>query len=231
MKKTIPLIILTVLLTTPIFAAKSFPLKTVKLVNEESKNSSLKAFNKKLKRIIRHKNWSSLRNMLNANVRFSFGMPTGINGFSEFWKLDKNPTNSKIWKTLKRVMSLGGTFIDDEYNFFTAPYVFHKFNNAYDAYTHSVIVGKNVNIRKRPSARSKVIDNLSYAVVKNVLQKKKDLVFKLIGGEIYPWKKIVTPSGKVGFVYGKFLYSPIGYRIGISKVGDDWKIVYLISGD
>jgi len=231
MKKDFALIISIILISTSIIAAKSFPLKTVKLVNEENKNKSLVVFNKELKKIIRLKNWNALKRKLDANVRFSFGMPAGIDGFSEFWKLDRNPANSKVWKILKRVMSLGGAFIDDDYNFFTAPYVFHKFNGAYDAYTHSVIVGKNVNIRKRPSARSKVIDNLSYAIVKNMLQKKKNIVFKLINGEIYPWKKIITPSGKVGFVYGKFLYSPIDYRIGISKENGKWKIVYLLSGD
>lgn len=225
------MITFTLLLSIPIVAAPSFPLKTVKLVNEENKNKTLPSFTKKLKNIIRKKEWRSLKKLLDQNVRFSFGLPAGITGFSKFWQLNKNPKNSKVWKKLKRVMSLGGSFIDEEYTFFTAPYVFNKFNNVYDPYTHSVIVGKKVNIRKSPSTYSKVIENLSYAVVRNVKQKKENIVFKLISGEIYPWKKIITPSGKIGFIYGKFLYSPLNYRIGIKKVDEEWKIVYFIKGD
>ncbi len=75
--------------------------------------------------------------------------------------IQKNPDKSELWFELAEVLRLGGTF-NKKKTAFTAPYVFSRFPNSFDSYSYGAITDKNVNIRSKPTLKSKVIAKLSY---------------------------------------------------------------------
>ena len=85
-------------------------------------------------------------------------------------------------------------------------------------------------MRSEPSLNARILKSLSYNIVK-VLQVVNDKQ-ETIGGETHPWVKIQLPESALeGFVYGKYLRSPIDYRIGFEKNGRNWQISFFVAGD
>jgi hypothetical protein len=91
-----------------------------------------------------------------------------------------------------------------------------------------------VRLRQAPNAAAAVVEQLSYDVVVPV----KDDGFNpdlFLGADspsgIGAWAHIVTASGKTGFVYGRYVASPIGTRFFFEQVNGAWKIVGIAAGD
>lgn len=105
---------------------------------------------------------------------------------------------------------MGGTFKDQEKSFFTAPYIFSEFPDAYDSFVHVVATGKDVDVYAGPDENSKVIARLNYSIVKMHAEAEH-------GGT--DWIKIEVPPG-YGYVSTDSVRSPIDCRAGfINKDG------------
>src|SRR4029079_5458390 len=84
-----------------------------------------------------------------------------IADFKSFWDIDA--ADSKLWKELDTVLSLGGTFDNPEE--FTAPYTFSRWPNDIDSFEHVAVIASNVRIRKEPRADADVIVSVSYSIL------------------------------------------------------------------
>ena len=89
-------------------------------------------------------------------------------------KLDEDPSSSEFWAELDAVLSLGGTFNNEEKTIFTAPYVYTVFRK-FDPFQHQAVIAKGSRYMKTGS-RAKVLGKLDYSIVKvqeEVVQKAR----------------------------------------------------------
>ena len=154
---------------------------------------------------------------LSRDVTLSFGGDAGVDDFRRLWKPDA--PDSRLWETLAAVLALGGTFSTD--GSFTAPYVFATWPPDKEAFTHMAAIGTGVRVRGAPNTSAPVIEALDYAIVETV------------GGEApeTPWVQIKLAPNRTGFVDGRFLRSPIDYRVRFARREGRWQIVFFVAGD
>jgi hypothetical protein len=201
--------------------------------NDIDKDTSLKLFIDSLKLAIKHKDTSFLKFATNMGVELSFGGDTGYSDLRKIWKI--NEPNSKIWKCLNKLISLGGV-LNNNNNTFAFPYVFGLKlpSDTFDVFSTLVVTDTNVCVYEKPSKSSKVIAKLSYDLVHCDFDKSEpsnDLKYD----DPFPmkqWYFINSFDNKVhGFVYWDYIWCPVDYRMIIKKYGDNWKIVALVNGD
>jgi Bacterial SH3 domain len=198
-------------------------------VDEAKKDASFFAFREKFIAAVKKRDTKFLLETLDRDVKGSFGGDSGIADFKKLWKLDK--PNSKLWNELLTVLTNGGTFSEREglkTKEFCAPYSFTIFPADLDGFEHQMIFGNNVNLRAKPDAKSTVVTQLSYNVVKvdyeNSVKNPKD-------ENEYSWLKLETLGGKKGFVSPEYVRSPIDYRGCFEKINGKWKMTFFLAGD
>ncbi len=209
---TFLLVILTFLFINSATAQK------LNFVDEGVQDSSFNHFRTDFLNAVLQKDTAYLISKLDTNVTAGFGSTEGIEKFRQKYLLN-NKIN--IWHILTRVISLGGRFRGDDKNMFFVPYVYTDWPDTVDAFNYSAITDDTVAVYDEPCTCTKVIEKLSYEIVKvdiNYFNRNK-------------WEIVFTPDGKKGFVESKNIYSPIGYRIGFQKENGKWKVLFLVSGD
>lgn len=193
-------------------------------VDEGKKDASFAAFRQKLIEAVKKQDVKFILNIIDRNIKNSFGGSGGIEEFKESWKIDD--PKSEFWNEMQAVVSNGGVF-SNKYTF-AAPYSFEKFPEDLDAFEHQVIFGSNINLRSKPESSSKLIAQLSYNVVKVDYEKSvKDKTDE----EKYLWLRVETLGGKKGFVSAKYVRSPIDYRAIFERKNGRWKMTAFIAGD
>ncbi|RJX21565.1 MAG: hypothetical protein C4570_02420 [Ammonifex sp.] len=197
-------------------------------VDESGRNPDFKQFRDRLMVAIGNRNLDFLRQHVDKNIRYSFGMNDGISGFFEEWGLDVNPLRSGLWDELGEVLALGGTFSaygDKDKSSFRAPYIFTRFPDQYDAFEYVAVLDKNVDVYTEPDADSRVLTRLNYNIVKLVRQPQE-----MAQNEADSWVKIqVGPDS--GYVKRKFIRSPVDYRAEFSKKNGEWMMTLFVAGD
>ena len=83
-----------------------------------------------------------------------------------------------------------------------------------------VLTAADVPVRAEPSLAAKPIATLSYAIL--------PLAPPMTAGS---WKSVRLPSGQVGWVDGRSVGSPLGFRIRFIKVAGVWKASAFAVGD
>ncbi|MEO0341571.1 MAG: SH3 domain-containing protein, partial [Bacteroidota bacterium] len=168
--------------------------------------------------------------MIDPNIKADFGGAGGIADFVKMWELgDQDKAgDSELWYTLEQILKNGGLFSNDRQTF-SAPYTYANFPNSEDAYTHVIISGGGVRMRATPSLGSKIMTNLSHDIVELLDQDGPD---QTIRGETYPWIYVKTRKGDDGYVWGKFIASPLDFRAIFDKnTTGNWKLTALVAGD
>lgn len=203
---------------------------------EAIKDSALSAFIKNLKIAVQKKDTTFIYAALSPNIRNSFGddESDNIKEFKQLWKLEKS--NTEFWYHINTVLSMPGCFSDKskEYNF---PYIFcfqPKKNE--DVFELALITEKDVALKQNPSFNSKTLLKLNYNVVSYVFIPKSDGVITKGKNELnYPeWYLITVQNGKKkmkGWVYYKYIYSPVSYRLILGKENNKWLIQAFVAGD
>ena len=182
-------------------------------VDEAKKDASFLAFRTKLIEAAKKRDAKYVLSVVDPNIKNSFGGNDGIAEFKKFWKLE-SPTSS-FWSEFIPVINNGGSFTEVEYGqIFFAPYLFNAFPADLDSFEYDAIFGNNVNLRERGDAKAKVIEQLSYNIVKADF---KNSIKKPNTENEYEWVKIETLGGKTGFVSRDFVRSPIDLRAGFEK--------------
>jgi len=197
-------------------------------VNECDKDSSLYSFVIKLKKAISLKDKQFVLSVLDNHITNSFGGDGGIEEFKERWKLDNN--NSELWIILDKIVNLGGAFNKSKNtrDQFVFPYVFNlELENCDDYYYVMVVIKDKLAVKEQPYIDAKEISELSYDVVWTEFDNAFKPKYSSPG-----WTYIETLDNKIkGYVESDYLYSPIGYRMFLSKIDNNWKITCLVAGD
>ncbi|MFN6962757.1 MAG: SH3 domain-containing protein [Pyrinomonadaceae bacterium] len=199
----------------------------VRPVDEALQDKSFVEFRKKLIAAVERRDVKFLLSIVDARIKNSFGGDDGVAEFKQQWNIGTK--NSKFWDEFLIVVSNGGRWIRDDESgtkLFLAPYTFQAFPDDLDAFEYSVIFGKDVNLRARPSADAPVVAKLSYNVVKITanIPKRNDR-------DAAEWYKVETLGGKSGWVKADFVRSPIDYRAAFVKKRGVWKMTAFIAGD
>ncbi len=225
---------LIVLLFVAVFAVSgSAQEKYLKPVDDAAKDPSFVEFRTNLIAAAERKDTKYVIAAMDPKIELSFGGHQGIADFKEMWKPDAK--NSLFWKELLAILKLGGIFDDSVPPVtFVAPYTFSDFPNdpALDAFRDGIVIGTDVNLREKPSTKSKVVGSLSHNIVKidfekSVLKKKR----AGIDMEEYAWFKVETFGGKKGYVSADYVRLALDYRMGFEKQDGKWKITFFIAGD
>ena len=199
-------------------------------VDEAPLDTSLFILRESLRYAIQNKKIIPILEALSSQCKVSFGGPEGVEGFIDMWGLEseEKTLESPLWEVLDKVLSNGGTF-SDQGNMFTAPYTFANWPPSVDAFTHLVVDGAGVRLRKNPSLQSDILANLNHDIVLLVENTDEKLT---IDGETFPWVKVKTLNDEEGYVWGKYLISAIDYRAGFRKKQDNnWHITFFLAGD
>ncbi|MGV3524014.1 MAG: SH3 domain-containing protein [Candidatus Sericytochromatia bacterium] len=199
-------------------------------VDESVKEPELARTLRELQVIAGSRDLDALLKHVDPTIRCSFGDCGGLADFKAAWKLNSAPEKSELWPVLARMLTLGGVYAEGSKDQFFVPYVFGRFPVTLDAYTHGAITAEEVQLREAPRLDSKVLRQLNYDLVK--LPPTLKLPVSTVAGETYPWYQVQTLDGVTGYVWGKYVYSPIDYRMGLARQADGgWKINLLVAGD
>lgn len=199
-------------------------------VDEALQDTAFFVFRESLIQAIKKKDVFYLLDVVAEDITHSFGDNDGVAGFVQRWQLDspEGIEHSSIWHELEQVLINGGSFSEGGKRF-TAPYYFAEFPDGYDAFTHAAIIGRGVRMRERAGLNTKVVKSLSYDIVEVIEFTDK---MERIGDEEFPWVHIKLLDGRQGYLWGKFIGTPIGYRAGfVRQPNGSWNMEFFIAGD
>ena len=197
-------------------------------VDEAPLDTAFFVFREQLKQTVAKREVFGLLDIAAKDIKVGFGAEQGFDDFVSTWGLvSKQPDTLRIWALLGRLLSEGGTFSDSRTTF-TAPYIFSTWPSQYDPVDYGAIVGAGVRLREKPSLNSRILKTISNDIV-TILDEAQE---EEIGGETYPWVRVEMLSGTQGYVFGKFIGDPVGYRVGFTKkAGGQWRMSFLLAGD
>lgn len=218
-----------------LMAAREDPLPTQQIieagklypVDEAPLDTAFFVFRENLRIAVIDKNIFGVMETVDENIKVGSGSEEGLAAFATTWGLEteEKTQQSELWSVLKETLSKGGTF-DNNRRRFVAPYVFSSWPDNYDATTHAAITGAGVRLRDAPSLNSRTKTMVSHDIVE-LLQITNQT--ETIDGETHPWIHIKTLDGTEGYVWGKFVERPTGYRAGFERDGEErWKMVLLV---
>jgi len=176
------------------------------------------AFRTTLQQIIMRKDSAALLEIVDPNIRVSFGDVQGREGFRAMW-LTEPARQGDVWVELGKVLDLGGRCTDA--NSFVAPYVFSDWPDDLDAFEYAAITGSRVRMRQAPRETAPVIAFLTYALVRA----------KGLGDRESAWVSVEAPDGRKGFVSRQYVRSPVGWRAFFRRKDGVWRLVTFVAGD
>lgn len=193
-------------------------------MDDSGKTSELKSFVVELKETIENRDGQKLLELIHPQIKFDFDEGVGIEKFRTTWNPENK--NSEIWVVMNKIVGLGGVFVKNRSNLFfdfVFPYVNEVDLEDPDQYFKTlVITGKDVNVRERPNLESKVVGRLTYDIVTYDYEKS----------QIGNWYFVQTTDKKItGYVSADLAYSPVDYRMFLTKEKGTWMISCLVAGD
>jgi hypothetical protein len=191
--------------------------------DDSGKTPQLQLFVKELKEIINNKDSQRLLTIVHPQIKFDFDEGIGIEKFKENWKPENK--NSSLWIVMSKIVGLGGVFNKNRtepFYDFVFPYVNQvDLEDGDDYFTTLVITNKGVNVREKPDLNSKLVGQLTYDIVRYDYEKSKD-----------KWYFIQTGDKKIsGYISSDFAYSPVDYRMFLTKEKGKWMISCIVVGD
>lgn len=205
----------------------SFDKVIIKPVHYEAKDKEFKKVYVELLNIIKNKKYNKIHNYLSEQHVSLFDCSKS--NFDQCWNMNKNNyKKSHLWKVLEKSL-LKGCAKNGKFIF--CPYYYNTMPNNFDAHESGFVDGVNVNIRFKPSSKSKIITNRSYEFVKRDLTRSTKE--ETINNEEYSWIPIITYDGLKGYVFGKYFSGALDCRVGFikEKEKEKWKIKFIACGD
>jgi len=199
-------------------------------VDEALQDTAFFVWRESLLAAVRKKDIFTLMDRMTADIKVGFGTENGTAAFIEQWNLEseEKTAQSAVWLHLERVLLQGGAFAANGSRF-EAPYVAAIWPPDQDPSQRALIDGAGVRIRERPSLNSGIATVASNDFVNYIEQTDEQTT---IGDETYSWHEIETDNGVKGYVWGKFVASPIDYR-AVFKRNDkgQWRMTSFLAGD
>lgn len=199
-------------------------------VDEALQDTAFFVWREQLLQAIRDKDIFTLLDRMDEDIKVSFGAEGGTSTFIEQWNLqsEEQTAQSTVWRHLAEVLSGGGTFSDHGRRF-VAPYVAATWPDDQDSHERALITGAGVRIRQQPSLNASIATIASHEFVRYTGRTDTQTT---IGEETYYWHEIETDQGAQGYVWGKYLGTPLSYRAVFEQApGAKWKMVLFLAGD
>lgn len=197
-------------------------------VDEATLNAEFEAFREKLMAAAKAKDVEFIKEHTDKNIHYTFGLNDQIQGFFRQWELDSNPGESLFWDELLQVLSLGGSFQNEEKTSFTAPYVYTEFPEDIDAFQHVAIIDKDVKVYAEPNTDAEVLGTLTYSIVRLL---ERHFKYEAANRQEPTWLRIESLSGSIGYIPARYGRSPVDYRSNWTKTDGTWKMVFFVAGD
>lgn len=191
--------------------------------DESGRTPELSKFVIELKEIIKNKDSGKLLEIVHPEIKFDFDEGIGIERFKKNWKPEDR--NSRLWPILNKIVGLGGVFNKNRketFYDFVFPYVNTvDLEDGDDYFTTLVITNKDVNVREMPDLNSRIVGQLTYDVVTYDYEKSEE-----------QWYFIQTADKKIsGYINSDFAYSPVDYRMFLTREKGKWMISCIVAGD
>lgn len=182
-------------------------------VDEAGRAESLVRFRDSLLHALEQGDTTGVLARFHPDVRLDFGGGEGRDLLRARLRED-----AELWSELREVLTHGGRFIDD--STFAAPYWYTiEVDDPFDVW---IVVGTDVRVLQEPRRDAPVLTTLSDVVVR---------MHYLAPGVADGWGGVVLADGRRGYVPDRFLRSPVGYRVIVSRRGGAWVITAFVAGD
>lgn len=212
----------------------SFPERTLPFVDDSVNDPELKSFLDSMRDAVRKRDVTSLLEYTADDVVCGFGGDDGKAAFVRMWKLQEKPEESPLWRELGEVLRLGGTdFTEQEgVRAFIAPYIVETWPDEVDTFEFGAIVGDKIHVRSGPGKDHPVLATVSRIIVRIEDEPgHPEPRQETINGETFPWQRIALPDGQMGYVWGKYVRSPAGYRATFVRENGKWRMSVFVAGD
>ena len=196
--------------------------------DEAPENPDFEAFRLKLYRAVLDKDVDFIKDIVDEDIKISFGIENGYADFLTMWQLEEQPDSSIFWYEMQQVLELGGGFPGERQDMFIAPYL-HLTTAVDDPYATGAIIGESVRLRAEPNTEAEVVASLSFDKVEYLSQKNPKR--ESIDGTTDIWEKVQLLDGTQGYVFGQYVRSAIDFRAGFEKMEEDWKLTFFVAGD
>lgn len=187
-------------------------------VDEAPSHPDFMRFRNQLKDIARRRDERALMQIVDPEIRISFGDNNGIDNFRKLVHGQFGQPASRFWPDFARMLALGGTFREDRHGF-TAPYVYSAWPNHYDSFECAAVVGANVRVREQPRSDARIVATVSYTIV------------KLHASPDAPWTAVELADGRKGYIAARYVYGPTGWRAFFDDESGRWRMTLFIAGD
>jgi hypothetical protein len=190
----------------------------------EINDPSLILFLDDLEDAVRSRDKEHIIDLLSLDILNSFGGNGGVEEFKSYWNWTS--ASSPFWRIMERLLEMGGGKYRQKGRYIL-PYVFQEWNDQYSSYEYAAITGTYVNVRDKPDiSQSKVLGQFNYDIVKVDYERSAPSM------EDPEWFFVTSLDGsKEGYVFWKYVWSPIGYRAIFEKIDDQWKMTIFLAGD
>ena len=141
-----------------------------------------------------------------------------------------NGDSDYSWNSMLTILRFGFTRIEDKNPDLIVPHekiVFKgpSYLNKIDTDNEILVLGENVNIRKKPSLKSEIIRTTSYEVFKcdcNI-STMTNTTYQTVDG--ISWIEIKMEDNKIGYIASKLTSYDLIKEMTIAKINGEWKII------
>ncbi|MBO0349073.1 SH3 domain-containing protein [Phormidium pseudopriestleyi FRX01] len=173
------------------------------------------------------------------------GLTTGFSVLRTLENLNLDDPQGRFWLLLEKAVAIGcvpaenpSTYnIDAGSEIWVCPNVAQAFARQVPAPNSEaevswpvdrvVVVGENVNARSQPSLDSEAIATLSNEVV----QMDRDRQLPETFDPIDSWTAIRLRDDREGYVYNRYVYSPLESRALFGKINGEWQLLAMPGGE
>ena len=214
MQKSLVGAVVWIVLAIQCFGEKALPA-------DESRNvPHFPEFRRRLFSAVKSRDADYIYSIVSPNGEFSFGgNGRGLAGFKAHNSLGNR--NAVFWLEMEKLLPYGGAW-DQARNTVWFPFFYSRGlpgGPGRGVDPRAVVMGSDVLVRSSPSKSSAAIDSLSYEIV-NLREWEGD------------WARITySDDSKSGWMNGRYLASPFGYRSGFKLEDGRWKLDSFVRGD
>jgi hypothetical protein len=195
-----------------------------RLEPRDDANPSFREFRGRLMSALDRRDTAFLHAIVAPEIRTSFGAEGGAGHFREMWRTSE--PSSPVWLTLTRVLRMGGKHSSD--SMFLAPYVYARWPDSIDAFSHVAVTRENAPVHGQPNAGSPVLGTATYSILRAV-------EWTTIPGDAMPsdtsWVKVEMPDTRSGWMRVADVYSPVSWRVAFALRGASWLMILFVAGD
>ena len=206
------------------YTISSIP-KRLDPVDESHLDPSFVEFKARLLEAVERQDLDFLVSIAHPTLRLSIDDDPNVSGqerLQNFLEGLREEDRTRMWQELRDMLSQGA--VRRSNSDFCAPYAYTTFppDHELSYIDYLVITGSNVPIRAEPNSTAPIIDHLSYDIVKYLWRGWAGKGWDTIGGELYQWLRIETPSGETGYVWGKEAWGPADTHVCFHETDGQW---------